>query len=98
MSTIYEPPIAAGSGQIPSQPAWPGLTDPGRPGDPVRESGSPGGPGRHSGHRLLQAGAVAGAAVVAGLGTFWGLQATGSTTGAVLTTAQIAAKVDPDLA
>jgi S1-C subfamily serine protease len=96
MSTIYDPQISAGSGQ--TQPYWPGPGGPAGYGEgPGGYGGGPAGPGgpvRRFRRRLL----LAGTAVVVGLVTFFGLQATGFTSGGrALTTPQIAAQVDPGL-
>ena len=96
MSTTYDPQISPGSGQ--TQPYWPGPGGPAGYGEgPGGYGGGPagqGGPGPRFRRRLL----LAGTAVVVAVGTFWGLQATGITSGsAALTTSQIAAKVDPGL-
>ncbi|HEX7267037.1 MAG TPA: trypsin-like peptidase domain-containing protein [Streptosporangiaceae bacterium] len=96
MSTIYDPPISAGPGQPPPPPPWFGPGDPGGPGGPVGYGGGegPGNPTRRFRRGLLAAG-VAGAV---GLAAFWGLSASGITSGSkVLTTSQIAAQVDPGL-
>jgi S1-C subfamily serine protease len=87
MSTIYGPPIPAGSEQTQPYSPWSG---PGGPAGYGAGPEAPRGPGRRH-PRLL----VAGAAVLVGLGTFWG---TGIMSGGgALTTAQIATKVDPGL-
>ena len=99
MSTIYDPPVWTGSGEIPPPPPWPGYGAPGGPGGPAGYGGGSGGPGRNA--RGLRRGALAaGLAGVLGLGTFFGLQAatgTEAAQGQVLTTSQIVAKTDPGL-
>lgn len=88
MSTIYDSPISAGATQPAPYAPW---SDPGDPAGPGGGPGSPPGPPRRFRRRLL----LAGAAVVVGLGAFWG---TGMMSGGTaLTTAQIAAQVDPGL-
>jgi S1-C subfamily serine protease len=88
MSTIYDSPISAGATQPGPYAPW---ADPGDPAGPGGVPGSPPGPPRRFRRRLL----LAGAAVVVGVGTFWG---TGMMSGGTaLTTAQIAAQVDPGL-
>lgn len=96
MSTIYDPPIAAGPGQPPEQSPWFGPGDPAGPGGPPGYGGGegPGNPTRRFRRGLLVAG-VAGAAALA---AFWGLSAAGVTSGSkVLTTSQIASQTDPGL-
>ncbi len=94
MTMIYDPPASADSGQT---PPWHGPEGPGGPGGPVGYGGGGNGPGRpvrRFRHRML----LAATAVVAGLGTFFGLlTATASSRNAVLTTAQVAAQTDPGL-
>ena len=94
MTMIYDPPASADSGQT---PPWHGPEGPGGPGGPVGYGGGGHGPGRpvrRFRHRML----LAATAVVAGLGTFFGLlTATASSRNAVLTTAQVAAQTDPGL-
>jgi S1-C subfamily serine protease len=94
MTMIYDPPASADSGQT---PPWHGPEGPGGPGGPVGYGGGGNGPGRpvrRFRHRML----LAATAVVAGLGTFFGLlAATASSRNAVLTTAQVAAQTDPGL-
>jgi S1-C subfamily serine protease len=88
MSTIYDSPISAGATQPGPYAPW---SDPGDPAGPGGGPGSPPGPPRRFRRRLL----LAGAAVVVGVGTFWG---TGMMSGSTaLTTAQLAARVDPGL-
>jgi S1-C subfamily serine protease len=95
MSTIYDPPIAAGPGQPPEQAPWFGPGDPAGPGGPPGYGGEgPGNPTRRFRRGLLVTG-VAGAAALA---AFWGLSAAGVTSGSkVLTTSQIATQTDPGL-
>jgi S1-C subfamily serine protease len=97
MTMIYEPPTYAGSGQTPPGSPWHGADGPGGPGGPYGYGGGGQGPGqpvRRWRHRFT----LAAVAVVAGLGTFFGLlTATASSHSAVLTTAQIAAQTDPGL-
>jgi len=96
MSTIYDPPISAGSGQPQEPPPWFGPGDPVGPGGPLGYGGGegPGKPTRRFRRGLLAAG-VAGAAALA---AFWGLSAAGVTSGSkVLTTPQIATQTDPGL-
>jgi S1-C subfamily serine protease len=96
MSTIYDPPIAAGPGQPPEQSPWFGPGDPAGPGGPPGYGGGegPGNPTRRFRRGLLVTG-VAGAAALA---AFWGLSAAGVTSGSkVLTTSQIATQTDPGL-
>jgi S1-C subfamily serine protease len=102
MSTVYDQPVSSGSGQDerdqlsagPQGPAGPGT--PGGPG--YGEYGGPGG-GRGSSPRRRRVWVAAGASVVvAGALAFAGLGAADAAMGAtVLTTSQIAAKVDPGL-
>jgi S1-C subfamily serine protease len=88
MSTIYDSPISAGATQPGPHAPW---SDPGGPAGPGGGHGSPPGPPRRFRRRML----LAGAAVVVGVGTFWG---TGMMSGGTaLTTAQLAARVDPGL-
>lgn len=88
MSTIYDSPISAGATQPGPYAPW---SDPGDPAGPGGGLGSPPGPPRRFRRRWL----LAGAAVVVGLGTFLG---TGMMSGGTaLTTAQLAARVDPGL-
>ena len=96
MSTIYDPPISAGPGQPPTQSPWFGPGDPAGPGAPPGYGGGegPGNPTRRFRRGLL----VAGLAGAAALAAFWGLSATGVTSGStVLTTSQIATQTDPGL-
>jgi S1-C subfamily serine protease len=97
MTMIYEPPTYAGSGQTPPESPWHGPEGPGGPGGPYGYGGGGQGPG-HPVRRWRHRFALAAVAVVAGLGTFFGLMiATASSHPAVLTTAQIAAQTDPGL-
>jgi S1-C subfamily serine protease len=96
MSSIYDPPVSAGTGPTPPPPPWPGADGPGGHGGPggYGYGGHGGPPVRRSRRGAL----VVAVALVAGLGTFFGLQATnGAQSGAALTTSQIEAKVDPGL-
>ncbi len=97
MTMIYEPPTYAGSGQTPPGSPWHGTDGPGGPGGPYGYGGGGQGPGqpvRRWRHRFT----LAAVAVVAGLGTFFGLlTATASSRPAVLTTAQISSQTDPGL-
>ena len=97
MTMIHEPPTYAGSGQTPPGSPWYGPEGPGGPGGPYGYGGGGQGPGRPV-HRWRHRFGLAAVAVVAGLGTFFGLMvATGSSRDAVLTTAQIATQTDPGL-
>ena len=97
MTMIYEPPTYAGSGQPPPGSPWQGPEGPGGPGGPYGYGGGGQGPGRPT-HRWRHRFGLAAVAVVAGLGTFFGLlTATASNQPAVLTTAQIATQTDPGL-
>ena len=95
MTMIYDPPTNAGSGQTPPGAPWHGPEGPGGPGGPSGFGGGGEGPGqpvRRWRHRF----GLAAVAVVAGLGTFFGLlAATASSRPATLTTAQIAAQTNP---
>ena len=96
MSTIYDPPISAGSGQPPTESPWFGPGDPAGPGGPPGYGGGegPGNPTRRFRRGLL----VVGLAGAAALAAFWGLSAAGVTSGSkVLTTSQIATQTDPGL-
>ena len=97
MTMIYDPPTYADPGQTPPGAPWHGPAGPGGPGGPYGYGGGgegPSQPTRRWRHRF----ALASVAVVAGLGTFFGLLvATASSRSAVLTTAQIAAQTDPGL-
>jgi S1-C subfamily serine protease len=106
MSTVYDPPISAGSGNRPEhaqpehaqpqQAPWPGPGGPDGPGGPRGYGGAGEGPGRPVRHPRRFLVAVVAAAVA--LGTFWGLRDAGITSAStVLTTSQIAAQVDPAL-
>jgi S1-C subfamily serine protease len=100
MSSVgYYPPSPADAGQTPYTP-WTGSGGPGYPGGPPGYGGGvppePGGRVRRFRRRAL----LALVAVVAGAGTFLGVQAaTGSAPGtaAALTASQIASHVDPGL-
>ena len=97
MTMIYDPPTYADPGQTPPGAPWHGPAGPGGPGGTYGYGGGgegPGQPTRRWRHRF----GLASVAVVAGLGTFFGLLvATASSRPAVLTTAQIAAQTDPGL-
>jgi S1-C subfamily serine protease len=92
MTTTYDPPISAGSGETRPYSPWPG-GDAAGPGGPAGYGGGDEGQGR-PGRSLRRHLLIAGAAFAVGMGTVWGLQTSGS---APLTTAQVAAKVDPGL-
>jgi len=97
MTMIHEPPTYADSGQMPPGSPWYGPEGPGGPGGPYGYGGGGQGPGRPV-HRWRHRFGLAAVAVVAGLGTFFGLMAaTASSRDAVLTTAQIATQTDPGL-
>jgi len=97
MTMIYEPPTYAGSGQPPPGSPWHGPEGPGGPGGPYGYGGGGQGPGRPV-HRWRHRFGLAAVAVVAGLGTFFGLMAaTASSRNTVLTTAQIASQTNPGL-
>jgi S1-C subfamily serine protease len=97
MTMIHEPPTYAGSGQTPPGSPWHGPEGPGGPGGPYGYGGGGQGPGRPV-RRWRHRFGLATVAVVAGLGTFFGLMAaTASSRNAVLTTAQIATQTDPGL-
>jgi S1-C subfamily serine protease len=75
----------------------PGYGGPGY-GGPGYGYGAPGGPPRRPVRRLRRGATMTAVALVAGLGTFFGLQAAnGTAPTATLTTSQIEAKVDPGL-
>jgi S1-C subfamily serine protease len=97
MTTIIEPPVSADYGHVPPGSPWHGPAGPGGPGGPAGYGGGGEGPGqpvRRIRHRLM----LAGVALVAGFGTFFGLLATGfAAPGTTLTTAQIAARTSPGL-
>ena len=97
MTITYDPPTYRDAGQTPPGAPWQGPAGPGGPGGPYGYGGGgegPGQPTRRWRHRF----GLASVAVVAGLGTFFGLLvATASSRPAVLTTAQIAAQTDPGL-
>jgi len=104
MTTTHEPPTYAGPGQeypgpgqaYPGSP-WHGPAGPGGPGGPYGYGGGGQGPGRPV-RRWRHRFALATVAVVAGLGTFFGLlAATASSRSGTLTTAQIATQTDPGL-
>jgi S1-C subfamily serine protease len=104
MTTTYEPPTYTGPGQehpgsgqaYPGSP-WYGPAGPGGPGGPYGYGGGGQGPGRPV-RRWRHRFALAAVAVVAGLGTFFGLlTATASSRSATLTTAQVATQTDPGL-
>jgi S1-C subfamily serine protease len=97
MTIIYDPPSYAGSGQTPPEAPWHGPDGPGGPGGPYGYGGGGQGPGRPT-RRWRHHFGLAAVAVVAGLGTFFGLLTwTSSSHSAVLTTAQIASQTDPGL-
>ena len=88
MTMIYDPPTYSDSGQTP--PPWHGPEGPGGPGGPSGYGGGAGGP-RHPVHRFRHGVLLAATAVVAGLGTFFGLMSvTGNSGNPILTTAQVA--------
>ena len=97
MTITYDPPTYRDAGQTPPGAPWQGPAGPGGPGGPYGYGGGgegPGQPTRRWRHRF----GLASVAVVAGLGTFFGMMiATASSRPAVLTTAQIAAQTDPGL-
>ena len=97
MTITYDPPTYADPGQTPPGAPWHGPAGPGGPGGTYGYGGGgegPGQPTRRWRHRF----GLASVAVVAGLGTFFGMMiATASSRPAVLTTAQIAAQTDPGL-
>ncbi len=94
MTMIYDPPTYAGSGQT---PPWHGPQGPGGPGGPAGYGGGGDGP-RHPVHRFRHRFLLAATAVVAGLGTFFGLMAvTASSHNTILTTAQVASQTNPGL-
>ena len=94
MTMIYDPPSYAGSGQT---PPWYGPEGPGGPGGPAGYGGGGDGP-RHPVHRYRHRALLAATAVVAGLGTFFGLMAaTANSRNTILTTAQVAAQTNPGL-
>lgn len=94
MTMTYDPPTHAGSGQT---PPWHGPEGPGGPGGPAGYGGGGDGP-HHPVHRFRHRFLLAATAVVAGLGTFFGLMAvTASSRNTILTTAQVAAQADPGL-
>src|SRR5450432_86348 len=93
MSTVYNPPVSAGSEQAPAPSAWPSPGGPFGPAGPPGYGGGgeePGRPVRRPRGRYILA---AGAAVAVLLGAFFGLHAATP----VMTTAQIAAQTDPGL-
>ena len=97
MTITYDPPTYTDPGQTPPGAPWHGPAGPGGPGGPYGYGGggeAPGQPTKRWRHRF----GLASVAVVAGLGTFFGMMiATASSRPAVLTTAQIAAQTDPGL-
>jgi S1-C subfamily serine protease len=111
MTTTHEPPTYTGTGQAYPGPGqwypgqeypgqgypggpWHGPAGPGGPGGPYGYGGGGQGPGRPA--RWRHRFALATVAIVAGLGTFFGLlAATASSRSGVLTTAQIARQTDP---
>jgi len=95
--TMTYPPISADQGQAPPESPWHGPAGPGGPGGPAGYGGGGEGPG-HPVRRFRRHFGLAAVAVVAGLGTFFGLLTTGFGEHAtVLTTAQIATRTDPGL-
>jgi S1-C subfamily serine protease len=97
MTMIYDPPTYPGSGQTPPDAPWHGPEGPGGPGGHHGFGGGGEGPG-HPVRRWRHRFGLAAVAVVAGLGTFFGLlTATSSSGPATLTTAQIATQTDPGL-
>jgi S1-C subfamily serine protease len=96
MTTIYDPPTSAGSGQPPPPAPWFGPGGTAGPGGPAGYGGGegPGNPTRRFRRGLMAA--VVAAAV--GAAAFWGLDAAGVTGGPkVLTTSQIAAQTNPGI-
>jgi S1-C subfamily serine protease len=94
MTMIYDPPTYTDSGQT---PPWHGPEGPGGPGGPSGYGGGGNGP-RHPVHRFRHRFLLAATAVVAGLGTFFGLMTvTGNSHDTILTTAQVARQTDPGL-
>ncbi len=104
MRSTYDPRMWADAGETPPPPPpppppWPGAYGPGGPGGPGGYGyggyqGPPGSPVR----RFRRGALVVAVALAAGLGTFFGLQATNGTLGGgALATSQIAARVDPGL-
>ena len=94
MTMIYDPPTYSGSGQT---PPWHGPEGPGGPGGPSGYGGEGNGP-RHPVHRFRHRFLLAATAVVAGLGTFFGLTAvTANSHNTILTTAQVASQTNPGL-
>jgi S1-C subfamily serine protease len=97
MTSTYDPPRAAETGQTPSGPSGPGADSAGY-GIPAGYGGgrhsAPKSPVRRFGRPVL----MAGVALAVGLGTFFGLQAAGlGQSSPVLSTYQIAAQTDPGL-
>lgn len=96
MTMTYDPRTYAGPGEEQPGSPWHGPEGPGGPGGPHGYGG--GGDGRPPAGRWRHRFGLAAVAVVAGLGTFFGLlTATGPSSSAVLTTKQIAAQTDPAL-
>jgi len=94
MTMTYDPPTYPGSGQT---PPWHGPDGPGGPGGPSGYGGGGDGP-RHPVHRFRHRFLLAATAVVAGLGTFFGLMAmTANSSNTILTTSQVAAQTNPGL-
>jgi S1-C subfamily serine protease len=93
MSTVYNPPVSAGSAHAPAPPAWPSPGGPEGPAGPPGYGGGgeePGRPVRRPRGRYILAAGVVAAALVGGL---LGLHSATP----VLTTAQIAARTNPGL-
>jgi S1-C subfamily serine protease len=97
MTMTYDPPAYTGTGQEEPGTPWHGPEGPAGPGGPSGYGGGGEGPGRPV-RRWRHRFALASVAVVAGLGTFFGLLiATAPARSGSLTTAQIAAQTDPGL-
>jgi S1-C subfamily serine protease len=108
MRRIYHPPMLADSAERPDSgatppppppppPPWPGGHGPGA-GPPGYGYGGYQGPPRGPVRRSRRGALVAAVALVAGLGTFFGLQATnGGSQATALSTSQVESKVNPGL-